>query len=211
MPLTFDHLAIVAPTLQEGVGFVRAALGIDIPKGGAHPQMGTHNHLMRLGEDEFLEVIAVDPLAPKPAHPRWFGLDTLGARTGLGNWILRCDDLARTLAAFPPSAGLITDLQRGDLTWQIAVPDDGGLPFDGAFPTLIAWPPDKKHVPGALMPDLGCALVQLTISHPNARIVADRLSGLLTDPRIRFETAALPALKARIDTPQGLRSLGPLV
>ena len=37
--------------------------------------MGTHNHLMRLGRGIFLELIAVNPAAPAPTRPRWYGLD----------------------------------------------------------------------------------------------------------------------------------------
>jgi len=52
--LYLDHLTVVALTLEEGVVHVRRALGVVMPFRGAHPLMGTHNHLMRLGEVSFL-------------------------------------------------------------------------------------------------------------------------------------------------------------
>jgi hypothetical protein len=64
--LTLDHLAVVAPDLAEGVAHVRDCLGLGMPEGGRHREMGTRNHLLRLGEATFLEVIAVDPEAPVP-------------------------------------------------------------------------------------------------------------------------------------------------
>ena len=65
-----DHIAVVAPDLAAGVAWVRDVLGVEPPRGGKHPQMGTHNCICcALGEDVFLEVIAVDPDAPKPAAP----------------------------------------------------------------------------------------------------------------------------------------------
>jgi len=58
--LYLDHLTVAALSLDEGVAHVRRALGVEIPPGGAHPIMGTHNHLMQLGNSVFLEVIAPD-------------------------------------------------------------------------------------------------------------------------------------------------------
>jgi hypothetical protein len=66
--LSFDHLAIGAETLDEGVEAVEAALGVPLAPGGGHPAMGTHNRLLSLGPGEYLEVIAIDPDAPaRPA------------------------------------------------------------------------------------------------------------------------------------------------
>ena len=56
-----DRLTVIAPSLEEGVEHVRAGLDLDIPYGGTHPETGTHNHVLRLGEEAYLEVIAVDP------------------------------------------------------------------------------------------------------------------------------------------------------
>ena len=58
--LEFDHIAISATCLAEGVAAVEAALGVALSGGGAHPHMATHNRLLGLG-DLYLEVIASDP------------------------------------------------------------------------------------------------------------------------------------------------------
>ena len=71
--LRFDHLAVSAETLADGVAYVEQALGLALAGGGQHPLMATHNRLLGLG-DLYLEVIAADPDAPRPAHPRWFDL-----------------------------------------------------------------------------------------------------------------------------------------
>jgi hypothetical protein len=61
----FDHLTVAASSLEAGVAHVERCLGVVVPPGGAHPLMATHNHLMRLGEGAFLEIIA-----PIPAQDR---------------------------------------------------------------------------------------------------------------------------------------------
>ena len=45
----------------------------------ASTRWGTHNRVMAISSegipDCYLEVIAIDPEAPEPGRPRWFGLD----------------------------------------------------------------------------------------------------------------------------------------
>ncbi len=202
-----DHLAIAAPNLETGARFVRERLGVDIPPGGSHPAMGTHNRLMRLGEMEFLEVIAIDPAAPPPQQPRWYALDRLGGRPPfLATWILRTDDLDAACALLPDAIGRPITVSRGDLTWRITVPDDGSMPYDGAFPTLMQWPDGRT--PGATMVDRGCRLVSLTVTHPRSGEIEAALRPLLHDDRVRFRTGTAVSLSAGIETPEGLRFVG---
>ncbi len=215
--LRFDHIAIFARTLTEGAAHVRRALGIEMPKGGAHPRMGTHNLLLSLGNDSFLEVIAIDPDAAAPQRPRWFRLDQFDAEPMLGTWILGTDDLraefgpeqiaAQTteLAPLPPDCGRITEMTRGALTWLLTIPDDGSLPMGGAFPTLIEWPAGPHPASG--MVDLGCRLRALTVEHPQADLIAAQIGDRIDQSRITLRPAARFALHAEIETPDGLRHL----
>ena len=206
MPITFDHLAVTASSLEAGVAHVEAQLGLTVPRGGEHPRMGTHNHLMRLHPDEFLEIIAINPEAPPPDRPRWFGFDRIGAAPPrLATWLCRCDNLDAALAALPDGMGEPIEVTRGDLRWRVAVRPDGELPFGGAFPTLIEWP--MRPFPGAAMADLGCRLERLEIRHPEAEEIAGLLGPHLDDGRIAFERADEVALRAEIGTPDRRRSL----
>lgn len=205
--LELDHIAVAAPCLEAGLAFVRDALGVDVPVGGAHPEMGTHNHLMRLGDDEFLEVIAPDPNAEAPLRPRWFALDHVRGRPArLCTWVLRAPDLQQTLGTMPPSVGQATRVSRGHLSWLISIPEDGSMPLDGAHPTFIEWPGGIK--PGASMPDLGCRLHQLRVRHPHAAEIERRLAPIFRDARVSLETADRIEIVALIDTPRGRRRLG---
>lgn len=202
--LTFDHFAVAAGTLDAGVAAVEAALGVPLEPGGRHAVMGTHNRLLGLG-DLYLEVIAIDPEAPAPERPRWFDLDRFAGPPRPTSWIARCDDLDAELAEGPEGLGSPLAVQRGDLSWRMAVPEDGQLPFDGLFPALIEWQ-GAAH-PAARLPDRGCRLRRLTVIHPEAADLAAALAGRLEDERVVILPGLELSLRAEIHTPNGLRLL----
>ena len=202
--LEIDHLAVAADTLEAGRAHVEAALGVALQPGGQHAHFGTHNLLLGLEDGLYLEVIAVDPAAAPPAVPRWFDLDRFRGAPRLGTWICRCDNLERTLAQAPASAGAPVELARGDLRWRMAVAADGRMPFDGAFPALIQW--QGAH-PAARLARSGCRLRRLIVTHPDAAGLRAALTGMLSDPRVVVEAGSGMGLHAEIDTPHGLRVL----
>lgn len=198
--LAIDHLTIVAPTLREGVDHVRDCLGLDMPFGGRHAEMGTVNHLLRLGDDVFLEVIAIDPEAARPAHPRWFGLDDVervrrdwdsGRR--LRTWVARTSGLDPFLDRMAPLLGRSRRVSRGDRVWSFGVRDDGALPLDGLAPCLIDW--GERGSPAPAMPEAGARLLSFVVEHPDPaeveRLYHDlslsRLVEIRAGPRFRYE------------------------
>ena len=200
-----DHIAVLARTLEEGAAHVAECLGIDMPVGGKHPAMGTHNLLLSLGPACYLEVIAVDPDAPKPGRPRWFGLDAFDEAPRLGTWILATDDLEDSLAATGGQSGEATDLSRGDLRWRISVRPDGSLPMGGAFPSFIAWPGGIS--PAGRMVDLGCRMRRVTIRHPDGAGIRASLDGRLDGRVIDIREDDARSMEADIETPDGVRRL----
>jgi hypothetical protein len=203
MTLTLDHIAISAATLEEGAAWVEMALGVPLAGGGKHPHMGTHNRLLSLG-DLYLEVIAIDPAAPKPGHPRWFDLDRFQGAPRLTNWICRTDDLDAALAAAPPGTGTATDLQRGDFRWRFAVPATGRLPFDDCHPALIQWQGDL-HPPGPCATTASACRAWKSAT-PRPPPCAPRSTASCPTPA-SASTLALPALRATFETPHGPRVL----
>ena len=202
--LRLDHLAVAAGTLNDGVAAVGAALGVALAPGGKHPLMGTHNRLLSLG-DLYLEVIAVDPDAPAPGHPRWFDLDRFTGPPRLSNWIAACDDLDAALRDLPPGLGTPLALARGDLRWSMAVPDSGCLPFDNAFPALIEWQ-GAAH-PAPRLPDTGVRLLRLEIAHPEATALRAALAPHFSDARVVVTDGPARAMRAEFTTPHGTRVL----
>ena len=196
--MRLDHLAICGADLARATAWAEERLGVAFGPGGRHDRYATHNRLVRLGEGEYLEVIAPDPDAPAPEGPRWFGLDHADA-PALGNWICASDDLAADREG-PFDMGVPVALARGDLRWTILVPEDGSLPMAGGAPTLIEWT-SGAH-PATRLPDAGLRLLALTVSHPEAEALAARFAPRLTDPRITFRPGP-PGLSARFSTPRG--------
>ena len=205
-----DHIAVTAPSLDVGVTWVEAALGVQLQAGGEHPQMGTHNALLRLGDSLYLEVIAVDPAAPAPGRPRWFGLDRIAsdASPRLAAWVARTDDI-RAAAAGAEFFGQIEPMSRAELNWLITIRPDGSLPAEGLAPTLIEWQTEQH--PAALLEDRGCALVRLDGFHPDSGRILRTLESLDLEEAVILHPlppGERPYLVAQIKTPMGLRTLG---
>jgi hypothetical protein len=163
VPREFDHLVVAARTLDEGVAWIEERLGARPVPGGEHPLMGTHNALLSLGRDAFLEVIAVDPAAAAPSRARWFSLGTsamdalLARGPALIHWVERVDDIDAALREYPENVQVL-DASRRSYRWRIGVPSDGRLPCGGACPTLIQW---LGPHPAEALPASGCSLVAL--------------------------------------------------
>ncbi|MDR7096909.1 VOC family protein [Hydrogenophaga laconesensis] len=215
-----DHLVVAARTLDEGVAWCEATLGIPPGPGGEHPLFGTHNRLLRLHGDSqagmadaYLEIIAINPGAT-PMRPaglrRWFDLDDPELQHRLQrqgpqfiHWVARVPDIdvaITALRAIGIHRGPVIHASRqtahGLLEWRISVRDDGQRLFNGALPTLIQW--GGTH-PTQHLPASGMALRRLQLRHPGA-------AGL----RAALQAVGLPhmgvsegpaGLAADIDTP----------
>lgn len=197
--LKLDHFAVAAETLEEGRAYAEEVLGVALRPGGQHAHFGTHNMLLGLEDALYLEVIAIDPRAPEPEHSRWFDLDRFEGRPRPTNWICNTPYLETFIAEFP-QAGLPVSLARGDLRWQMTVPEDGQLPYDNLFPAVIEWQCDKH--PAEILPASGCRLERLIVSHPEAKTLGAALRPVLSDTRVVFE-AGEAALRAELTTPRG--------
>ena len=210
MRAELDHLVVVAPTLAMGAQFVTQALGVEPQAGGAHPVMGTHNLVLRLGIRSYLEVIAIDPAAPHPGRPRWFALDHLSgdSRPRLATWVARTVSLDAT-ARCAPYLGNVETMTRGSLRWRITIPADGGLVHGGLIPSLIEWP-SVAH-PASALRECGCSLSTFEAFHPEPDLLRTQLAtlGLIDVPIVSaLHSGRTPHLVAHIDTPTGRRSIG---
>jgi len=205
-------MVVAAASLEQGVAWCEATLGVTPGPGGKHPLMGTHNRLMKISTaaypDCFLEIIAIDPAASPPGRARWFGLDDAVLQRSLAETPRLLHVVARSGMLDMHRWGLITvgmkpgepvaasrDTPDGLLQWDILVREDGQLNCGGALPTLMQW---KGTHPAGRMADSGLTLKSLTLHGvpPRARDVL-RLRGVqvLAEPG--------PTLVATFATPVG--------
>ncbi|MFK7763054.1 MAG: VOC family protein [Roseobacter sp.] len=202
----FDHIAIAGETLEEAQEYVENALGVRLQPGGTHDVFFTHNAVLGLSDGLYLEAIASNPEAPKPARPRWFDLDRFSGAPRLTNWICRTDNMETTLALGLAGWGAPVALQRGALKWRMAVPDNGVLPFDNCAPALIQW--DTSTHPADMLEKSGVRLTRLIVHHPQADTLKVMIEPLMLDDRVVFETGP-SQLQAQFETPHGARMIAP--
>lgn len=194
-----DHLIFGTPDLELGVSRLERLLGVRASTGGRHPVWGTHNALLALGPDCYLEVMAPDPGLPRPESPRLFGLDDL-AEPRLLTWAARADDLERTAqqaARAGVSLGAASDggRQRPDGTWvRWRITDPFAPRLGGVVPFLIDWGA-TPHPAGGAAP--GCTLRGLRAEHPDPDRVRAALGAM--EVTLAVEPGARPALVATIE------------
>lgn len=207
-----DHLVVAARTLDEGVAWCEAALGVTPGAGGKHALMGTHNRLLSIASSEFprayLEIIAIDPDAPDPGRARWFELDDPQVRRSLEHgprllhWVARVGAIQVGLDCWRGlglDAGPVLQASRptprGELRWQIAVRDDGRRLLRGALPLLIEW--GDVH-PADAMPASGVQLRSLSIGCDDGDLALRALRGVGLQGITRHAGSA--ALTLQLDT-----------
>jgi hypothetical protein len=171
--------------------------------------MGTHNRLLSLGPGRYIEVIAADPQAAGPARPRWFDMDSpaMGARLAEGpalvTWVVRTGSIEDTVAVLGGGKPEILAMSRGPFRWRIAVPASGALAHSGTSPTAIQW---ETEPASAALPDAGCRLEKLLLTHVEAPaiVAALRAAGLPKDEPIEARRDGPPGLQAQVRTPSGI-------
>lgn len=218
-----DHLVIAAASLEQGVQWCEATLGITPGPGGEHPLMGTHNRLFKVASETYpmayLDVIAINSgayYARKPGARRWFDLDDHALQAHVaahGPHLVHF--VASTASAHAGIKALAKlGLDRGELlkasrqtpqgllSWKITVREDGQRLFYGALPTLIEW--GEVH-PSASLPDSGIRITALQASHarPEALQVAYEAIGLENVELVQGR----PRLAATLETLRGVVKL----
>lgn len=197
-----DHLLWAVPDLAQGIDEMARQTGVRACLGGRHPGVGTHNALLDLGAEGYLEIIAPDP--------------TQDALSGLGRhleslheprlitWAVRTWDIAaierRARAAGLVPEGIVAmSRQRPDgrqLAWRIL--ELGGHDEGGLIPFFIEWQGDEHpshDAPG------GCRLEDFVLEPPVPSKIHELLAVLGLAVEVR--RGSRPRLLASLSTPRG--------
>lgn len=223
MTARIDHLVVGASTLEEGVDWCEGTLGITPVQGGEHPLMGTHNRLFSIATAQYpnayFEIIAIHSgaaCARIQGAKRWFDLDNPALQHHLAiNGPQLIHFVASTPHARPAIQALASmDIDRGELlaasrmtekgllSWQITVRNDGQRLLNGTLPTLIEWA--SAH-PSTGMAASGVVLQAVTASQPDTKTLGAAYAAIGMQG---VAVAQGPAgLMAVLQTPRGLVTL----
>jgi len=214
MGTQIDHLVIGATTLEQGIAAVKDWLGVNVPYGGSHEKMGTHNCLMQLGDGIFLEIIALNNRAGSLEQPRWFGLNDpyvryrITAQPTLLGWVVNTDNLTRLISETHYSMGQIEHMTRGKLQWLFSLPEDGRLLAGGLVPYAIEW--QTAPHPSTMMANLGCHLLKIDLYHNHPAWLHTILKSIGSADLVTIHTLphdTPPYLLVTINTPHGPKHL----
>jgi len=198
-----DHIILATPDVDDTGDRLTTTLGVRAVAGGKHPDWGTRNALIALGDQVYLEIVGPDLEAPALEAPRPFGLDALSAPR-LVTWAVRGRAL-EALAGQARANGIeLGDVQRRTrrrpdgvlLSW--AMTDSAAPRAGGIIPFFIDW--GATPHPATSSPR-GGTLVGLRARHPDAAGVQAMLEslGLALD----VEPGDAPELIATLKTRRG--------
>ena len=206
MKAKIDHLVIGTDNLISGTSILEKKLNTKLLPGGEHKVMGTHNKLLKLQKEIYFEVIANNPNAEPPTHPRWFSLDELETKEKIKNsarslcWILAVDNIYDAVKNCGYNPGEILELSRDDLKWKVTIPSDGALIDNGVLPFLIEWP--KNLHPSKNLINSNVTLNKISLFHPEVNNTKKIINNLIQSDLIDiFE--GLPKLKFHLTTKIG--------
>lgn len=203
MGVRLDHIIFGCAELDAGAAWLSERLGVQEAARGVHKMMGTHNALWNMGE-AYIELVAINPDAPHPGRPRWFGLDDAATQAKLANgvalltWAIAGAPIEPIVAKAPVDLGPVESFSRDDLAWNLAVPVKGSPGLDGAFPLTLHW--TKGVHPAERLPDVGVRCDRLAVSHPEMAAIRGAL-GPVASP-VELHDGAF-ALTAELSGPAG--------
>lgn len=151
-PSLLDHVILGCNNLDGGIRFVEERTGVRAAPGGVHPDRGTSNALLSLGDRHYLEIMAPDPNAK---NVQAWAARQLEVLKGLPNprlmgWAVHSNDIDTLAKKFRESGLQILGPWPGSRTrpdgrvvsWKsFSLADDR----HGLLPFFIEWGKESVH------------------------------------------------------------------
>jgi len=185
-----DHIVIGANNLISGTSILETKLNVKFSSGGEHKIMGTHNKLLKLQSNIYLEVIANNPNANKLTRPRWFSLDENNIIEKIKDtprtlcWVLEVENIEDTVKNCGYNPGEILKLSRDSMNWKVTVPPDGKLIDNGILPILIEW--NKDQHPSKKLSNSYVSLNKISLYHQDPKKIKKIISNLIHSDLIQI-------------------------
>lgn len=203
---TLDHLIWEESTLEAGETRFAEATGVKPAFGGKHPHSGTHNSLLSLGDEVYLEVIALDPDHPESAGllesappdfaPKLIAFGVEAADLGYVEKLVKTCNLEVT-----QRHDVVRQTPSGEMwRWETLVV--GGHTFGRCLPFFIR---SQNALHTAETSPKGCELLEFTVGHPDSETLSRLYRELEIDASVI--RAEHPHLRAVLQTPKGLVEL----
>jgi hypothetical protein len=198
-----DHLMWGVSDLDEGIAYIEEKTGVKAVFGGQHPNRGTRNALISLGDRQYLEILAPDPAQPDVEEGRVTELKAL-ANPRIMTWAAGTKDIQAVekgvLAADLESMGIQSGSRKKPdgtmLKWRnltVGGHDNYVVPF------VIEWVAGSVH-PSEDSPK-GCKLRELQLQHPDP----DQVNSFLEAMGLKVRAVPWPEARitAVIESPKG--------
>tara|TARA_Y100000590_G_scaffold383684_1_gene454558 strand:- start:319 stop:954 length:636 start_codon:yes stop_codon:yes gene_type:complete len=198
-----DHIVIGTDNLDSGTKILETKLNTKFSLGGEHKVMGTHNKLLKLQSNIYLEVIANNSNVSKPSRQRWFSLDESSIKEKIEKsprllcWVLEVDNIEDTVEKCGYNPGEIIQLSRDELTWKVTVPPNGKLVESGILPVLIEWP-SNQH-PSKKLNNSKVSISKISLFHPEPYKIKNIISNLISSDLI-YITEGFPKMELILTT-----------
>ena len=201
-----DHIVIGTNNIISGSNILEKKLNVKFSPGGEHKIMGTHNKLLKLQSNIYLEVIANNPNADKLTRPRWFSLDENNIIEKINDtprvlcWVLEVENIEDAVKNCGYNPGEILHLSRDSMNWKVTVPPDGKLIDNGILPILIEW--NKDQHPSKKLSNSSVSLNKISLYHQDPKKIKKIISNLIQSDFIQV-LEGLPKIELILTTQNG--------
>lgn len=200
-----DHIVYAVPNLEIAMRDFEERTGIKPVFGGQHLNQGTKNALVNIGNQAYLEFIAVDSENKNIKPPRWMGVDFIKTPQ-ITRWSIKTTAIeqdALVLKHYNPALSKIHKGQRKTeqgqlLSWQMTLPL--ASPKVELIPFSLNWTDSEFH-PCDQLPEQG-ELVGLILHHPAPTKIMDVLNSL--DVSQKVYQGEHPKIEIKLHSPKGV-------